>query len=124
MWSLGDCDWVFRDASTWLTAGQCISVEVARKVLFRNWSLLSSSAARAALPRWQFLPKHHLVDHILRTAVKTKRNPASHWEYLDEHHMGLSKKSVGRLFQRKMGRRVVFAQVTGLGIAVDKRDRW
>jgi len=123
-WSLAECDWLFRDASTWLSAGQCTSVEAARKVLFENWSLLSSAAARAAFPRWQFLPKHHMVDHILRSAVKTKRNPASHWEYLDEHHMGLSKKACGRFFHKRMGRRVLFAQVTRLGIAVDRRDQW
>ena len=122
-WSLAECDWVFRDAGTWLTDGQCTSIHRARGVLFESWSLLSRAAARASSPRLQFLPKHHVVDHILRSALQTKRNPASHWEYLDEHHMGLSKKSAGRLFQARMGRRVLFALSTRLGITVDQRDR-
>ena len=123
MWSLAELDWIFRAAPTWLEDSHVAEVASARQVLFDSWTQLSSAAALDGKPRWQFLPKFHLVKHILQTAELTRRNPASHWEYLDEHFMGLGKQSAGRLFQAKLGRRVLFALLTLFGMAADARER-
>ena len=123
MWSSAELDWIFRAAPTWLEDSHAAEVASARQVLFDSWTQLSSSAALDGKPRWQFLPKHHLAKHILQIAELSRRNPASHWEYMDEHFMGLGKQSAGRQFQAKLGRRVLFALLTLFGMAADARER-
>ena len=65
-------------------------------------------------------PNTILVEHTLDDCIEDRLNPGGFWNYGEEHFMGDTKRPAGRNFQRELGRRILFALLSRLGIALDK----
>ena len=119
-WCLAECDYIFGNGPQWLEDPHVERLKLARDVLFSSWTSLASFAEEDGRAGWAFVPKHHLVEHTLDDCIEDRRNPGGFWNYGKEHFMGDTKRAAGRNFQRELGRRILFALLSQLGIALDK----
>ena len=52
-----------------------------------GYHALSSEAGAFGRSRWEMRPKHHVLWHVWRDTLKTKRNPCWQWAFCDEDSM-------------------------------------
>jgi hypothetical protein len=115
MWSLALLDSLFSSAGQWFTEEEAEQVDVARRILFPAWrNLVDASGGEF----WPVLPKHHAILHMLRDAVRTRRNPGGFWCFSGEHLMGLCKKGLAGNFQIGVDDRVLRAGLYRLGVVM------
>ena len=81
----------------WLDDDEIETLRVCKTTLADRWKWLAAFALRHGESRWKILPKNHAVDETLAFSITTGRNPASHWCFADENHMGLCKKIIARV---------------------------
>ena len=92
LWGLSYMHTVFSTAPFRLSDEQTVAVVRAGRVVLASWRVLLTDAEAKGLARWHMVPKVHLFQHLLVSIEVTKRNPASHWVFADEHNIGMVKK--------------------------------
>ena len=55
--------------------------------MFHGWNEAASMSIRDGKPRWNMIPKHHAMWHVWSDAIRTRRNPAKQWAFMDEDAM-------------------------------------
>ena len=112
LWALASLNTLFSSAGAYFTDQEAEQVDLARKTLFGAWARLKQERDS----NWLVIPKHHAAQHLLRDAVRTRRNPGSFWCFSGEHVMGLSKRSLGGNFQVGLDDRILRAGLARWGL--------
>ena len=64
-------------------------LHVRRNVFFSLYVKLSLLAVENERPLYGMIPKHHMLDHMVRQCLETGFNPCSYWCFQDEDAMRL-----------------------------------
>ena len=118
LWALASLNTVFSTAGAYFTDQEVKQVDLARKTFFGAWARLHEEPGNI----WPVIPKHHAAQHVLRDAVRTRRNPGSYWCFAGEHVMGLSKRSLGGYFQKGLDNRILRFGLARWGIEAARSE--
>lgn len=78
----------------WLSDKDASMLGRLARILHEKWHWLSAACLASGKCRWQQKPKHHALQHSLEYAARTKRNPASHYVFIDESFIGRTKRTI------------------------------
>ena len=87
MWGLDTFFTVGRNSGEWLEESQLKKFDRAARAMLFGYHALSSEASAFGRSRWEMRPKHHVLWHVWRDTLRTKRNPCWQWAFCDEDSM-------------------------------------
>ena len=77
LWGLSTMFCIMRRSGTWLSVAQRQVLRSARNAYFALYWKLGSMAVEDGRPLYTLQPKHHMLDHIEKSAFQAGLNPAS-----------------------------------------------
>ena len=86
-WAWHSFFWVLRNAGSELDDSEVRKIEECGLFMFHGWNEAAALAIANNEPRWQMIPKLHMMWHCWRHAVQTRRNPTKQWAFMDEDAM-------------------------------------
>lgn len=63
------------------------------RLCLQHWQAMRDKCVASGVKRWKFRPKHHYLEHVGETVVRTQLNPRHFACFNDESFLGATKKS-------------------------------
>ena len=88
LWGFSSIYLVVKHKKRWLDDGERQLLEHAREASLHGFNWLSLYHCNRGTAFFAMKPKFHMIDHILRHAVRTGLNPRAYWTLADESFGG------------------------------------
>ena len=89
LWGLTPIFKIWRESPMWLSQSQRRALLEPRDAFFGLYVNLSLVAAEFEQPLYGMIPKHHMLDYLVRICCETGLNPCSVWCFQNENAMRL-----------------------------------
>ena len=89
LWGLTSLLKIWRESPMFLSPARRRACLEPRDVFFGLYTKLSTLASEFERPLYGMIPKHHMLDHLVRHCCETGLNPCSYWCFQDEDAMRL-----------------------------------
>jgi len=89
MWGFAEFYRILRESGDWFTEAQLEQLQVARNSMLFGYASMNACSVEGDKSLWTSRPKLHMLDHAIRRAQHSKRNPARQWTFQEEDNMGL-----------------------------------
>ena len=87
MWGFDAFFTLCRKAGEWLSVDELARVDRSCRAFLFGYHALSAEAHAFSRTRWEMRPKHHVLRHVWKDTLRTARNPAWQWTFVDEDSM-------------------------------------
>ena len=89
LWGLTSVYKIWRESPLWLTPEARQMLVAPRDAFFGLYVKLCLQAKEDRKPLYKMVPKHHMLDHMVRHCLETGLNPCAYWCFQDEDAMRL-----------------------------------
>ena len=90
-----------------------------------SYRILNIVAGMDGHRTWALVPKFHAFDHLATSAMRTRRNPGSHWCFGDESYVGKMRNVVPHIRAgRKVSLRILQRHYSGAKLRLAREQRF
>ena len=93
------------------------------RLCLQHWQAMRDKCVASGVKRWKFRPKHHYLEHVGETVVRTQLNPRHFACFNDESFLGATKKVATQCHSRTTLLRMLQRTILGLGQRFEERRR-